>query len=197
MAFFRSRSPESIVRISPFWMSRAVRLEPARELVGDVFSLPGPVDEHAEIVRLLPQRFGERLVVLKPAAPLQSFLGGGLIFPEIGRGDARLRARSALCRGGLRQSPLRKSAARAEGPRGRGPARRSHSAILLIRSCPRTDVVARFASTKHARLVAGSLATASVAVRRERPARPPAHRPSDDVADSCRSSAFAAAGRRR
>ena len=65
------------------------RLEAARQIGDDVLALPGPVEEHAEVVGLLPQRHGQRPVVFEPAPPLQHFLRGGLVLPEIGRGDLR------------------------------------------------------------------------------------------------------------
>ena len=51
----------------------AVRLEAALEIGGDVLALARPVDEHAEIVALLAQRFGERAVVFEPTAALEDF----------------------------------------------------------------------------------------------------------------------------
>jgi hypothetical protein len=51
-----------------------------------------PLDEHGEIVALLLQRLGEIAILFEPAAALQDLLRFGLIFPEIGRGGARLEA---------------------------------------------------------------------------------------------------------
>ncbi len=70
-------------------MSRSYAVEAAREVVTDLLALARPLQQHTEIVPLLPKRLRERLVVLKAPPLLQDLLRGGLVFPEIGRGDAR------------------------------------------------------------------------------------------------------------
>ena len=50
------------------------------------------IDEHAEIVGPLSEGRGELAVLFEPAAALQHALRLGLIFPEVGRGGARLEA---------------------------------------------------------------------------------------------------------
>jgi hypothetical protein len=75
-------------------------VERLREL--DVDRLPRfrPLDEDAEIVAALAQRHDEVAVLLEPSAALQGLLGFGLVFPEIGRGGARLEAVQLVVRAG-------------------------------------------------------------------------------------------------
>jgi hypothetical protein len=51
-----------------------------------------PLDENGQIVTLLPQGGAQLEILLEPPAALQDLLRLGLIFPEIGRGGARLQA---------------------------------------------------------------------------------------------------------
>ena len=64
-------------------------VEAAVELRRDVLAAAGPVHQHAEVVALLSQRFGERAVVFETLAPLQGLLRRRLVLPEIGAGDLR------------------------------------------------------------------------------------------------------------
>jgi hypothetical protein len=51
-----------------------------------------PFDEHGEVFALPLQRQHQVAILLEAAAALQDLLRFRLIFPEIGRGDARLEA---------------------------------------------------------------------------------------------------------
>ena len=68
------------------------RVERLRELGVDRLARLRPFDEHGEIVALLLERHDQIAILLEPAAALQDLLGFGLVFPEIGRGGARLEA---------------------------------------------------------------------------------------------------------
>jgi len=63
-----------------------------RELGVDLFAGGRPLDEDAEVVALLLERCHELAVLFEAAAALQDALGFGLVFPEVGRGGARLEA---------------------------------------------------------------------------------------------------------
>ena len=67
-----------------------VRLDAALEVDRDVLALFRPFDEYAQVVRLLAQGLGKRAVVFDALAALQDLLRVGLVFPEVGRGDAGL-----------------------------------------------------------------------------------------------------------
>jgi hypothetical protein len=69
---------ERIQRLGEFGVDRLARV--------------GPFDEHGEIVGLLAERLDELAILLEAPPPLQDLLGFSLIFPEIGRGGARLEA---------------------------------------------------------------------------------------------------------
>jgi hypothetical protein len=81
------------------------RGEALLEIGRHVFALPGPVDEHDEIVCLSPQRRGERLVVLEPAPALLNSLRGGLILPEVWRGGLRVELAQLAIEPGLVKAP--------------------------------------------------------------------------------------------
>jgi hypothetical protein len=66
------------------------RLQAAGQLVPDLLALSRPVEQDGQIVPLLAQRFGQRLVILKPAPFLKDLLRRALVLPEIGRGNPRL-----------------------------------------------------------------------------------------------------------
>jgi hypothetical protein len=68
------------------------QIERLRELGVHRLAGLGPLDEHAEIVALLLQRDAEIEILFEAAAALQDLLRFGLVFPEIGRGGARLEA---------------------------------------------------------------------------------------------------------
>ena len=74
MAFLPSCSPPSIFLTSPASTLAARSSRPAREVVLHRFTLPDPVAEDAEVLRLPPQRFREIAVVLQPAAVPRDFL---------------------------------------------------------------------------------------------------------------------------
>jgi hypothetical protein len=65
-----------------------VRLEAARQLVGNFFTLPRPVEQDGQIVPLLAERLGQRLVVLEPPPFLKNLLRRALVLPEVRRGYA-------------------------------------------------------------------------------------------------------------
>ncbi len=67
-------------------------VESLRELRVDRLARLGPLDEYGQILALAPERREQIAILLQPAAALQDLLGFGLVFPEIGRGDARLEA---------------------------------------------------------------------------------------------------------
>jgi hypothetical protein len=58
-------------------------IEAARQIIGDRFARLCPLDQHGEVVSAAPQRVGQPLIVLEPAAPLQQFLRGRLVLPEV------------------------------------------------------------------------------------------------------------------
>ena len=68
------------------------RVERLAELGVDRLAGFGPFDEHGEIVALLLERRHQIVVLLEAPAALQDLLRFSLIFPEIGRGGARLEA---------------------------------------------------------------------------------------------------------
>jgi hypothetical protein len=74
------------------------RLQGLSEFGVDGFAGLGPFDEHAEIVALFFQRSDEIEILLQAATALQDLLGVSLVFPEIGRGRARLEAGQLLRR---------------------------------------------------------------------------------------------------
>ena len=78
--------------ISPRLHFLVERLDGLRELGIDLLAGGGPLDEDAEVVALLLERRHELAVLFEAAAALQDALGFGLVFPEIGRGGARLEA---------------------------------------------------------------------------------------------------------
>jgi hypothetical protein len=70
----------------------------------------GPFDEHGKVVAPLFQRYDQIAVLLEAASSLQDFLGVDLIFPEIGRGGARLEAGQLLLRAsGFKDSSANRS----------------------------------------------------------------------------------------
>src|SRR5262245_47331530 len=81
------------------------RVERLRELRVDLLARLGPLDEHAEVVALFPERPHQIAILLEPAAALQDFLGFGLVFPEIVGGRTRVQAVQLLLgAGGLKDS---------------------------------------------------------------------------------------------
>jgi hypothetical protein len=64
-----------------------VGVEAAIEIGRDVFPVARPADQHAEVVALAAERFGERAVVLEAAAPLEDLLRGRLVLPEVRAGE--------------------------------------------------------------------------------------------------------------
>jgi len=68
------------------------RLERLREFGIHRLARLGPFDEHPEVVALLLERHDQVAVLFEAAPALQHLLGFGLVFPEIGRGGARLEA---------------------------------------------------------------------------------------------------------
>jgi hypothetical protein len=52
----------------------------------------GPFEEHGQVVAFLFERQDQIAILLEPAPALQDLLRFGLIFPEVGRGGARLEA---------------------------------------------------------------------------------------------------------
>ena len=92
IAFLRSCSPPSIFLISPACTSWSSASSACANSASTGFARLGPLDEHREVVALLLERHDEIAVLLEPAAALQDFLRFGLVFPEIGRGGARLEA---------------------------------------------------------------------------------------------------------
>jgi hypothetical protein len=68
------------------------RFDGLRELRVHRLACRGPLEQHTEIVGALPQRRGQLAVLFETAAALQHALRFGLIFPEVGRGGARLEA---------------------------------------------------------------------------------------------------------
>jgi hypothetical protein len=67
-------------------------VERLRELAVDSFARLGPLDQHGEVVALLLERQHQIAILFEPAAALQDLLRFGLVFPEVGRGGARLEA---------------------------------------------------------------------------------------------------------
>jgi hypothetical protein len=90
-------------------------VEPAREIVQDRFAPLGPFDQDGEILGLRTQRLAERPILFEPPAPLQQLLSPGLVFPEIGFGDALFYG----CELGCRMCGVKDSSAdRMRGARG-------------------------------------------------------------------------------
>jgi hypothetical protein len=83
----------------------AVRIDAALEVGHHVLALPGPLEEHLEVVRLAAQRRRERAIVFEPAPTLLGLLGVGGIFPEIRRGDRRFDFRQFALQAGLVKAP--------------------------------------------------------------------------------------------
>jgi hypothetical protein len=81
------------------------RVERNTEFGIDRFAGVSPLGEHREVVALPAQRDHQIAVLFEPAAALQDFLRFGLVFPEIGRGGARLEAgQFFLWTGGLKDN---------------------------------------------------------------------------------------------
>ena len=98
IAFVRSCSPPSIFLISPACTSSASASSACANSASTALARLSPFDEHGEIVAALLQRHHEIAVLLQTAAALKDLLGFGLIFPEIGRGGARLEAGQLVVR---------------------------------------------------------------------------------------------------
>ena len=63
------------------------RIEPERELAGDLLTLACPFDEHRQVVAAAGKRRQEVGILFESAAALQNLLRLGLILPEIRLGD--------------------------------------------------------------------------------------------------------------
>jgi hypothetical protein len=75
------------------------------ELGVDRLACLGPLHQYGEIVALLFERYDQFAILLEPAPALQNFLGFSLVFPEVGRGGARLETGQLLIgAGGLKDS---------------------------------------------------------------------------------------------
>ena len=68
------------------------RVERGCEFAVDRLPRLGPLDQDGEVVALLAQRHHQVAILLQAPAALQDLLRFGLVFPEIGRGGARLEA---------------------------------------------------------------------------------------------------------
>ena len=92
MAFLQSCSPPSIFLISPASTSCSSAPSPAvNSSSTDSYPTLRPLDEHREIVALLPERQNQIAILLEPPAALVDFLRAGLIFfQEIGLGSPRI-----------------------------------------------------------------------------------------------------------
>jgi len=78
-----------------------------RELGIDRLAGRGPFREHGKIVAPLPERQHEIAILFQAATALQELLRFGLVFPEIGRGGARLQAVQFVSRaGGFKDSSV-------------------------------------------------------------------------------------------
>ena len=65
----------------------------------------GPLHQYGEIVAFLFERHDQFAILLEPPPALENLLGFGLVFPEIGRGGARLETGQLLIgAGGLKDS---------------------------------------------------------------------------------------------
>jgi hypothetical protein len=71
-------------------------VEGACEVVEHRLTGLGPLGQHAEILGTLAEGLGEIAIFLEAAAALQQLLRGGLILPELRRGDALLYPRELL-----------------------------------------------------------------------------------------------------
>ena len=58
-------------------------VETGSEIIGHIFALVRPLDQHRQIVAACAQQFREIEIVLKPTAALQDLLRGRLIVPKI------------------------------------------------------------------------------------------------------------------
>jgi hypothetical protein len=68
------------------------RLEPLSKFGVHGLALLRPFPQDRQILALPSERCDELAILFEPAAALQDFLRFGLVFPEIGRGGARLEA---------------------------------------------------------------------------------------------------------
>jgi hypothetical protein len=66
--------------------------QPSGEFVVDRLSRGRPFSEHGKVVGALLQRGGEIAVLFETTTALQHALGFGLVFPEVRRGRAGLKA---------------------------------------------------------------------------------------------------------
>ena len=133
MAFLRSSSPESIVRISAAWTSLVEgRRGPARDRPTTSSPCLAQSTSTAEVVGLPAQRRPARG---RPRGG-DAAAGPSARWPGPSRNPAPrsgFRARSARGRGGLRQSPLREvGSARWRGRRTRGSVRRASCRRVLV-----------------------------------------------------------------
>jgi hypothetical protein len=67
-------------------------VERPRDVGFNGFAGGGPLEQHRQVVGLASQRHHEVAVLLETSSTLQNFLRFSLVFPEIGRGGARLEA---------------------------------------------------------------------------------------------------------
>jgi hypothetical protein len=67
---------------------RGKAVDAGRQLIADVLSLRGPVDEHAKVVRRRLQRRNQLDLLFDAPAPLEDLLGLDLVVPEIRLGCA-------------------------------------------------------------------------------------------------------------
>ena len=114
IAFLRSSSPESIVRISPVWTSRAYVSRPRVEVRRRRLR-PGCAQSSSTPRSSVCFRSDSASVrsSSRRRRRCRIFCAAAWSFQKSGATTCAFRARSARARAGLRQSPLRSSAARA------------------------------------------------------------------------------------
>src|SRR4029079_15123456 len=71
-------------------------VEPRRQIVGDRLTRLRPLREDGQIVDAPLERIAQRAIPFDRLAPLQDLLRRGLIFPEVGVGDALLYLRELV-----------------------------------------------------------------------------------------------------
>jgi hypothetical protein len=82
------------------------RVDGLREFSVDRFAGLRPLGQYGEVVALAAERGDQIAILLQTAAALEDFLRFGLVFPEIGRGGARLETRQFFFgTGGFKDSP--------------------------------------------------------------------------------------------
>jgi hypothetical protein len=87
---------EHLLRLARLDLSTEL-VERARQIVENRLAGLHPFDEHGEILDAPLQRVAQIAVVFQSSSPLEEFLRGGLVLPEVGIADALLYAGELVC----------------------------------------------------------------------------------------------------